>query len=99
MGRKYNAWLSLAATPQAYVDEIVFGIKDLWKLLNISYDRFIEPRTRTITGPFSIFFRLCTTKVISIRANTRAGTVHPESFWTETQLDNGKCPTVDERSS
>ena len=29
-------------TPKAYVDEIVAGVKDLWKLLNISYDRFIR---------------------------------------------------------
>ena len=29
-------------TEQAYVDEIVAGIKDLWKVLNISYDRFIR---------------------------------------------------------
>ena len=29
-------------TPQQYVDEIVAGFKDLWKLLDISYDKFIR---------------------------------------------------------
>ena len=29
-------------TPQEYVDEIVAGIKDLWKLMDISYDDFIR---------------------------------------------------------
>jgi methionyl-tRNA synthetase len=29
-------------SPQAYVDQIVAGIRDLWKLLDISYDRFIR---------------------------------------------------------
>ena len=29
-------------TPKEYVDEIVAGIKDLWKIMNISYDKFIR---------------------------------------------------------
>ena len=29
-------------TPQAFVDRVVAGIKDLWKVMNISYDRFIR---------------------------------------------------------
>ena len=34
--------LAAGVTPQAYVDKIVDGIKELWKLLNISNDRFVR---------------------------------------------------------
>ena len=51
-------------TPKEYVDKIVAGIKDLWKLMDIDYSDFIRTTD-------------CTIRAISIRANTRAGTARP----------------------
>ena len=80
-------------TPKEFVDKIVSGVKDLWKLMNISNDRFIRT-----TDPYheeavqKIFERL--KKQGDIYKSVYKGKYCKpcESFWTETQLVDGKCP-------
>lgn len=80
-------------TPKAYVDEIVAGIKDLWKLMNISYDKFI----RTTDDYHEKAVQKIVTKLYDqgdIYKSAYEGNycVPCESFWTDTQLVNGNCP-------
>lgn len=80
-------------TPQAYVDEIVSGIKDLWKLMDITNDDFIrttEERHKKIVQ--EIFKKLYDQGDI-YKGEYEGWYCTPcESFWTETQLADGKCP-------
>ncbi|MFR3921015.1 MAG: class I tRNA ligase family protein [Dysosmobacter welbionis] len=83
-------------TPKEFVDNIVEGdrgVNDLWKLMNISNDRFIRTTDDYHVESVQKIFRRCTTRATSTRAPTRANTATPcESFWTESQLVDGKCP-------
>ena len=81
-------------TPQQYVDEVVAGIKDLWKTMEISYDDFIrttEPRhVERVQKIFMEFYE----KGDIYKGEYEGLYCTPcESFWTESQLDeNGCCP-------
>jgi methionyl-tRNA synthetase len=80
-------------TPKEYVDNIVAGIKDLWKIMNISYDRFIRTTDDYhIKAVQDIFTKLY--KQGDIYKSSYEGwyCTPCESFWTETQLADGKCP-------
>ncbi|WP_028781766.1 methionine--tRNA ligase [Thalassobacillus devorans] len=80
-------------TPQAYVDEIVTGIKDLWGKLDISYDDFIrttQKRHKDIVE--KIFSHLLEKGDIYLDQYEGWYCTPCESFFTERQLDNGKCP-------
>ncbi len=79
--------------PQAYVDEIVAGIKELWKLLDISYDRFIRTTDAChIESCQKIFTRLYEQGDI-YKGVYKGHYCKPcESFWTDSQLKDGKCP-------
>ena len=80
-------------TPQQFVDEIVDGIKKLWKTMNIDYDDFIrttEPRHTAVIQ--KIFKRLYDQGDI-YKSEYEGWYCTPcESFWTETQAEGGKCP-------
>ena len=80
-------------TPKAYVDEIVAGVKDLWKLLNISYDRFIRTTDEYhIESCQKIFTKLYEQGDI-YKGVYKGHYCKPcESFWTTSQLKDGKCP-------
>ena len=80
-------------TPKEYVDEIVKDTKDLWKSLNISYDKYIRTTDKE--------HEECVKKVFEKLYNS--GDIYKseyeglyctpcESFWTESQLVDGKCP-------
>ncbi|QHE50616.1 methionine--tRNA ligase [Pontibacillus sp. HMF3514] len=80
-------------TPQAYVDEIVDGIQQLWKKLDISYDDFIrttQPRHEKIVE--QIFSYLVEKGDIYLDEYEGWYCTPCESFFTERQLDNGHCP-------
>ncbi len=80
-------------TPKAYVDEIVAGIKDLWKLMNISYDKFIRTTDDYhIKAVQDIFKKLYDQGDIYKSSYEGWYCTPDESFWTETQLVDGKCP-------
>lgn len=80
-------------TPKEYVDKIVAGFQDLWKLLNISNDRFIRTTDDYhIKGVQKIFKNLFDKDEI-YKGKYEGWYCTPcESFWTETQLKDGKCP-------
>ncbi|MDT8719626.1 methionine--tRNA ligase [Clostridium sp. 19966] len=80
-------------TPKEYVDEIVAGIKDLWKLMDISYDRFIRTTDEYhVKAVQDIVNRLYKQGDIYKSAYEGLYCTPCESFWTETQLVDGKCP-------
>lgn len=80
-------------TPIEYVDEIVSGIKDLWKLMNISYDDFIrttQPRHEKVVQ--KIFKQLYDQGDI-YKSEYEGWYCTPcESFWLDRQIADGKCP-------
>ncbi|MDQ0163428.1 methionine--tRNA ligase [Aeribacillus alveayuensis] len=80
-------------TPQQYVDEIVAGIKELWKKLDISYDDFIrttEERHKKVAA--KIFDRLVQQGDIYLDEYEGWYCTPCESFFTERQLVEGNCP-------
>jgi methionyl-tRNA synthetase len=80
-------------TPKEYVDEIVDGIKELWKIMNISYDKFIRTTDDYhIKAVQDIFKRLYDQGDIYKDSYEGWYCTPCESFWTETQLVDGNCP-------
>ena len=80
-------------TPKEYVDKIVANAKDLWKSLDISYDKFIRTTDEEhIKCVQKIFERLYKQGDIYKGEYKGLYCTPCESFWTETQLINGKCP-------
>jgi len=80
-------------TPQSYVDDIVAGIKDLWDKLDISYDDFIrttEKRHEEIVE--TIFQKMYEKGDIYLDQYEGWYCTQCESFFTERQLVDGKCP-------
>ncbi|MBR6224123.1 MAG: methionine--tRNA ligase, partial [Firmicutes bacterium] len=80
-------------TPQEYVDEVVAGIKDLWKTMEISYDDFIRTtEPRHMERVQKIWKRMYDKGDIYKGAYEGLYCKECESFWTESQLVNGCCP-------
>ena len=80
-------------TPKEYVDKIVANAKDLWKNLDISYDKFIRTTDEEhVKCVQKIFERLYKQGDIYKGEYKGLYCTPCESFWTETQLINGKCP-------
>ena len=80
-------------TPQEYVDEIVSSIKDLWKTMEISYDDFIRTtEPRHVKRVQQIFMQLYEKGDIYKGEYEGMYCTPCESFWTESQLVDGKCP-------
>ncbi|SHT12126.1 methionyl-tRNA synthetase [Mycobacteroides abscessus subsp. abscessus] len=80
-------------TPQAYVDDIVAGIQELWKKLDISYDDFIrttQDRHKTVVE--KIFSQLLEQGDIYLDQYEGMYCTPCESFFTERQLNEGNCP-------
>ena len=80
-------------TPQAYVDEVVDGIKKLWKTMEISYDAFIRTtESRHVKRVQKIFMKMYENGDIYKSEYEGLNCTPCESFWTESQLVNGCCP-------
>ena len=83
-------------TPKEFVDGIVEGprgVKDLWKLMNISNDRFIRTTDDYHVESIQKIFRKMYEKGDIYKGKYVGKYCKPcESFWTETQLVDGKCP-------
>lgn len=80
-------------SPQSYVDEIVSGIQDLWKKLDISYDDFIRTtETRHKEVVEKIFAQLLEQGDIYLGEYEGWYCTPCESYFTETQLVEGNCP-------
>ena len=83
-------------TPQQFVDNIVTGEKgvlDLWKLMNISNDRFIRTTDDYHVEAVQRIFKKMYDKGDIYKGSYKGKYCTPcESFWTESQLVDGKCP-------
>ncbi len=83
-------------TPQQFVDRIVTGekgVQDLWKLMNISNDRFIRTTDDYHVASIQRIFRKMYEKGDIYKGAYKGKYCTPcESFWTESQLKDGKCP-------
>jgi methionyl-tRNA synthetase len=80
-------------TPKEYVDKIVDGIKSLWKLMNISYDKFIRTTDGYHEKAVQKIFKKMYDKGDIYKGYYEGLYCKPcESFWTETQAVDGKCP-------
>ena len=83
-------------TPQQFVDGIVLGeggVKDLWKLMNISYDRFIRTTDDYHVAAIQKIFKKMYENGDIYKGTYKGKYCKPcESFWTESQLKDGKCP-------
>jgi len=83
-------------SPKDFVDSIVCdegGILDLWKLMNISYDRFIRTTDDYHAESAQKIFRTLYEKGDIYKGTYKGLYCTPcESFWTESQLDDGNCP-------
>ena len=83
-------------TPQQFVDNIVLGdrgVLDLWKLMNISHDRFIRTTDDYhVSAVQKIFKKMYESGDIYKGAYKGKYCTPCESFWTESQLVDGKCP-------
>ncbi|WP_085522387.1 methionine--tRNA ligase [Tuberibacillus sp. Marseille-P3662] len=80
-------------SPQAYVDDIVSSIQALWKKLDISHDDFIRTtETRHRTAVQTIFKKLVDQGDIYLDEYEGWYCTDCESFYTERQLDDDKCP-------
>lgn len=80
-------------TPKEYVDEKVSVFKKLWEYMNISYDRYIRTTDDYhIETVQKIFKELYDRGYIYKGKYTGKYCTPCESFWTDSQLVDGKCP-------
>ena len=80
-------------TPKQYVDEIVENFKRLWSYMNISYDRYIRTTDDYHIETVQKIFKELYDKGYIYKGEYSGKYCIPcESFWTESQLVDGKCP-------
>ncbi len=80
-------------SPKAYVDEIVETFKKLWSYMNISYDRYIRTTDDYHIETVQKIFKELYDKGYIYKGKYTGKYCTPcESFWTESQLVDGKCP-------
>ena len=96
-GQKIEEKASQAGvSPKEFVDNIILGkggILDLWKLMNISNDRFVRTTDDYHKETTQYIFRKLYEKGAIYKGSYKGMYCTPcESFWTESQLKDGKCP-------
>ena len=80
-------------TPMQFIDPLVAQLKDMWRLLDISYDRFIRTTDADhVACVQKIYQRLYDSGDIYKSEYTGYYCTPCESMWTEAQLKDGKCP-------
>lgn len=80
-------------TPQAYVDDVVGRIKELWTLMNIDYDQFIRTTDPEHEKTIQRIFKQLYDQGDIYKGKYEGWYCTPcESFWTESQLVDGNCP-------
>lgn len=80
-------------TPQEYVDNVAGQIKDIWDLMNTTYDRFVRTTDPEHETKVQKIFRRMYEKGDIYKGKYSGKYCTPcESFWTESQLVDGKCP-------
>ena len=80
-------------TPKQYVDEIVEIFKKLWKYMNVDYDRYIRTTDDYHIESVQKIFKALYDKGYIYKGEYKGNYCTPcESFWTDSQLVEGKCP-------
>ncbi len=80
-------------TPMEFIDPLVARLKDMWRLLDVSYDRFIRTTDKEhIECVQKIYQKLYESGDIYKAEYSGYYCTPCESMWTEAQLVNGKCP-------
>ena len=80
-------------SPQEYVDNVAGQIKDIWDLMNTTYDRFVRTTDPEHKSKVQKIFRRMYEKGDIYKGKYSGKYCTPcESFWTESQLVEGKCP-------
>ena len=80
-------------TPQAYVDGVAGEIKNIWDFLNVKYDRFIRTTEEYHEKAVQKIFKKFYDKGDIYKGHYEGWYCTPcESFFTETQVVDGKCP-------
>ena len=84
---------SFGKTPKEYVDEVAATIKGLWDGMNVSYDKFIRTTDKDHEKTVAAIFRKFYEQGDIYKSSYEGWYCTPcESFWTESQLVDGKCP-------
>lgn len=85
--------LAAGLSPKEYVDGIVANFKKLWGTMNISYDRYIRTTDKYHCESIQKIFKQLYDKDLIYKSVYAGKYCTPcESFWTDSQLKNGKCP-------
>lgn len=80
-------------TPKEFVDDVAGEIKSIWDLMNVSYDKFVRTTDDYHEKQVQKIFRKMYDKGDIYKGSYKGLYCTPcESFWTESQLVNGKCP-------
>ena len=80
-------------SPQEYVDNVSTQIKDIWDLMNTTYDRFVRTTDPMHKEKIQKIFKRMYEKGDIYKGTYQGKYCTPcESFWTESQLVDGKCP-------
>ncbi len=80
-------------TPQQFVDDICVNFKKLWERMGITYDRFIRTTDDYHVESVQKIFKALYDKGYIYKSEYVGKYCTPcESFWTESQLVEGKCP-------
>ena len=80
-------------TPQEYVDNVAGQIKEIWDLMNTTYDRFVRTTAPEHKEKVQKIFKKMYEKGDIYKGKYVGKYCTPcESFWTESQLVDGKCP-------
>ena len=80
-------------TPKRYVDDFTVKAKELWKILDISYDKYMRTTDEYHVKAVQKIFEKLLEKGDIYKGEYKGLYCTPcESFWTETQLVDGKCP-------
>jgi len=80
-------------TPKQFVDPLVDGLKDIWKLLDVRYDRFIRTTDDDHVQTVQKIFKTLYEKGDIYKSEYEGWYCTPcEAFWTKTQLKDGRCP-------
>ncbi|MBR5439580.1 MAG: methionine--tRNA ligase [Clostridia bacterium] len=83
----------LNKTPMEFINPLVDGLKDIWRELDISYDKFIRTTDNYHVKGVQTIFKQLYDKGEIYKSEYEGWYCTPcESFWTESQLKDGKCP-------
>ena len=84
---------AVGVSPQEYVDGVAAQIKDIWDLMNTTYDRFVRTTDPEHKAKVQKIFKKMYEKGDIYKGKYEGKYCTPcESFWTESQLVDGKCP-------